>query len=428
MCLSLRLLPFIFCYSLAAFLPSCLPAQQPQDANSSPLVKAYVNEVIVPVVARNSHGQAVGDLTKDDFEVFDDGKPQTIAGFMVINRTTREAPVNSANPNPATNSATAAPQPDSIGPRFVVFLFDDMNLSAGDLMQAQQAATKAIDTSLSPSDVAAVLATSGANGGLTRDRAKLKQDIINLRVKNLYRHDAHDCPNVDYYMGDMIINKNDPRALEAATEEAMTCSQTNIREIATQMARQAAQRAVALGDQNFRTNLNFLRDLVSKMGPLPGQHVVILVSPGFLTPTAEAMTLKSEVLDAAARANVVINVLDARGLYTTGMDASQSGGGSPMSTVLQNQYRQASMQASSEVMEDLADGTGGTLFQNNNDLTVGFGNLITGPEFLYFLSFSSANMKPNGAYHKLRVKVRQSGLSIQARRGYFAPKPEKTKK
>jgi len=55
------------------------------------------------------------------------------------------------------------------------------------------------------------------------------------------------------------------------------------------------------------------------MGALPGQRVLIFISPGFLTPTADAMTLKSQVLDMAARGNVIISAIDARGLYTTNL-------------------------------------------------------------------------------------------------------------
>ncbi len=141
--------------------------------------------------------------------------------------------------------------------------------------------------------------------------------------------------------------------------------------VATQMAESATRRAVLVGEQNFRTNLNFLKLVVSKMGALPGQRIIILVSPGFLTPNAEAMTLKSEVLDVAAQSNVVINAIDARGLYTTNLDVSERGGGSPMAAQLMNQHRQASMAANEDAMAELADGTGGTFFHNNNNLEAG---------------------------------------------------------
>ena len=428
---SVRLLPAIFRTCLTLFFSLSLAApqqQQPLTPNASPVIRSSVNEVLVPVVVRNAQGHAVGDLTKDEFQVFDDGKQQVITGFLVVKRVS-ETP-GGAPPIPNRDTNPVAPQTPSPAQRFVVFLFDDLNLSADDLMKAQKAASKILESSLAVSDMAAVLSMSGTNSGMTRDHAKLQKAILNLKVNNIYRHEGRDCPNVDYYQGDLIVDKNDPQALEAAVEDAITCANLDpsMIKVATQMAQQAAQRAVAMGQQDFRTNLGFLRTVVSKMGALPGQHVLILVSPGFLTPGTEAMALKSQILDIAAQANLTISAVDARGLYTTNVEASQQGAGSSLAARLQSPYRQASMTSSEMVMAELADGTGGTYFHNNNNLEAGLSTLLAGPEYLYLLAFSTANMKSNGAYHNLKVKVNQDGLTLQARRGYFALEPEKNKK
>jgi VWFA-related protein len=416
---------------LAFFSPWYLGARQQQEKpipNSAPVIRSNVSEVLVPVVVRNAQGHAVGTLKKDDFQLFDDGRQQVISGFTVVKRIF-ETP-GAAPPIFTPDAAAVAPRPPSPAQRFVVFLFDDLNLSADDLMRAQKAASKILEASLPDLDMAAVLSTSGTNSGLTRDHAKLRQTILNLKVNNLYGHNGHDCPNVDYYQGDLIVDKNDPQALEAAVEDASTCANLDpsMIKVATQMAQQAAHRAVAMGEQDFRTTLSFLRTVVSKMGALPGQRVLILVSPGFLTPGTEAMTLKSKILDVAAQANLTISAIDARGLYTTQLEASQQGAGSALAALLRTQYLQASMTASENVMAELADGTGGTYFHNNNNLEAGLSNLLAGPEYLYLLAFSTANIKFNGAYHNLNVKVNQNGVSVQARHGYFALEAEKTKK
>ena len=78
-------------------------------------------------------------------------------------------------------------------------------------------------------------------------------------------------------------------------------------------------------------------------------------------------------------------------------------------------------------MAELADGSGGTYFHNSNDLLAGFKDLAAAPEYVYILELALDNVKPDGTYHRLRVKVDRSGLQLQARRGYFAPKPEKVK-
>ena len=85
------------------------------------------------------------------------------------------------------------------------------------------------------------------------------------------------------------------------------------------------------------------------------------------------------------------------------------------------------MAANADVMEELADGTGGTFYHNSNDLEAGFRTLITRPDCTYLLAFSTANTKP-GAHHTLKVKVNEPGLTVQARRGYSTPAPEKQKK
>jgi len=404
--------------------------QSQQTAPPTPpaVIKAKVTEVLVPVVVRDAHGGAVGNLSKNDFQVFDNGKPQTITGFTIIKRATKASLTNSSAPRPVASDSPAVSQSASPPQRFVVFLFDDYNLTFSDLPNAQQAAIKALDSSLAPADVVAVLSTSGANSGLTRDHAKLKQAIQDLKVKTLLRANEHDCPNVDYYQADRIINKSDDQAFQVAVIEVMHCIKNIAPEAAESFARTAAHRAVMLGEQNFRANLYSLRLILNKlMAPLPGQHVIILVSSGFFAPGPEAVTINSEILDIAARTNTVISALDARGLYTTNVGAEVTTRVDEASQRLINQYRHDSMDANADVMEELADGTGGTFYHNNNDLEAGVRTLISGTDYAYLLAFSAANTKP-GAHHSLKVKVNEPGLTVQARRGYSTPAPEKPKK
>ena len=79
-------------------------------------------------------------------------------------------------------------------------------------------------------------------------------------------------------------------------------------------------------------------------------------------------------------------------------------------------------------MAELADGTGGTYFHNSNDLQGGLQKLMTAPAYVYVIELSLANVKMDGTYHPLDVKVNRKGLNLQARRGYFAPQPARKKK
>jgi hypothetical protein len=78
-----------------------------------------------------------------------------------------------------------------------------------------------------------------------------------------------------------------------------------------------------MGQQETHVTLAVLKDVVRRMSAMPGQRIVVLISPGFFSPT-EYQSDRSDILDRAIKANVVINSLDARGLWVDPMvDASQ---------------------------------------------------------------------------------------------------------
>jgi hypothetical protein len=105
--------------------------------------------------------------------------------------------------------------------------------------------------------MADVVSFSGTNSGLTRDHAKLEEAITKLRPQEMYRHIDRQCPDVDYYMGDLIENKHDRSAFEAAVADTMVCANLtgDMRNLAEGMARSAATQAVAIGDQDVRVTL-----------------------------------------------------------------------------------------------------------------------------------------------------------------------------
>lgn len=417
--------------SLVLFLAArAWSGQSPSQPEIKPnKISVTVNAVLVPVVVRDSQGKAVGDLKKEDFEIFDKNKSQAIVGFDVQRRTatTTEASNTHDNPVGPNSSGPKTGAPQAARPeRFVVFLFDDVHLNPGDLNLIQKAGTKITSESLAPSDIAAVIATSGVSSGMTSDRAKLQDTIMKLRVGDVYRHVGRACPQMTYYEADRILNKHDFMVLETATEDTLACCDCK-RDVAETLAQNAASEALQVGDQDVRQTLSFIRDIVGKMGAMPGQRTLVLVSPGFLTVTPEAMRGKSEVQDLAARSSVTINAMDARGLYTTTVEASEQSRGSASAEQHAAQYRGYSMTLNEDVMAELADGTAGTFFHNSNDLEGGLERLTVVPEWVYLLEFSPTDVKLDGSYHPLKVTVKGERLTVEARRGYFASRPQKSK-
>jgi hypothetical protein len=153
---------------------------------------------------------------------------------------------------------------------------------------------------------------------------------------------------------------------------------------------------------------------------------VVIVSDGFQSQTlGQAIT---QISERALRSNIIINALDARGLYVGGItaDASMAGRDLPQGPAMLAQkaslMKEEALRAG-EAMGTLARDTGGIFFENNNDLEAGFRRVDALPDTSYTLAFSPENLKHDGAFHPLKVAlVAQKGVTIQARKGYYAPK------
>jgi VWFA-related protein len=392
---------------------------------TAPTFQSKVNLVIVPVVVRDGQGRAVGDLTKDDFQLFDKGKPQTIASFSVVKRGGALQATNPPTAEPA--GASAAPSnPQPAPERNVAYLFDDLNIEFADLVAVKKAASRHLASGLQPSDRAAIYTTSGQTTlDFTDNKTKLEETVAQIKVRAMFQHVGRQCPDLSYYMADLIVNKNDPQALQAATWETMACMALTSTQVtvAQQMAESAARQELTTGEQGTRITLGVVKNVIRRMSAMPGQRLLVLASPGFLAQTSEAISDKADILDLAARTNVMISSLNARGLFTTEMDASQQGAYSSAAQQLISQYYHESAIATEDVLAELADGTGGTFFHNNNDLNEGFARVAAAPDVSYVLGFSPQALKPDGAFHRLKISlVTRKGMNIQARRGYYALK------
>lgn len=391
-----------------------------------------VNLVTVQVVVRDARGAVITSLKKEDFRLFDKGKPQAISRFTVERPGALVAAATPASTNPLeAEEQKSQPAPATLSPvatRFVAYLFDDLHLGQNDVTQSRLAAGKHIDKSLHNTDRAAVYTSSGqTQQDFTGDLTLLHQALDRIRPRSQVGSSLAECPNVSYYMADLIINKNDPQALQAATLEAVDCmglDPTTQMDMATTSAKVAAQRQIGVGEQESRLALLALKNTIRRLSAMPGERVIVLVSPGFLTLDTHLQDL-TEAVDLANRSKVVINTLDARGLYTDPLgDASRfSQASNTLSQTMELQYLRTSATVEGEVLGEIADGTAGAWYHNNNDLEGGFNKIATTPEVIYVLGFSPENLKYDGSYHKLKVSLANDrGLTLQARRGYFAPR------
>jgi VWFA-related protein len=429
------------------------PAPSPQTLAANPqseitthdapaTFRSSVNLVLVPVVVRDRAGRAIANLQKDDFLLFDRNKPQVITRFSIE---TPATPVVSAVSEPAGQALSPAnPLPAStpapeIATHFVAYVFDDVHLSVGDLEQSRQAVTRYLNDWLEAVTRAAIFTTSGRTTlDFTDDREKLREMLNHIQSWVSLANTSQDCPNpaIPYYMADLIVNQNNQQALAAATADYLACNppppgatqqQQAAQQQAQALAQASAQQQLSIGDQETRYATGVLRDIVRRIAVMPGSRNIVLVSPGFYLSSDHRID-ENDLMERAIRSNVTINSLDARGLYIPGpeSDASQPQPGTSVAgAILKSQYQRDSALANEDVMAELADATGGTFFHNNNDLREGLKRLAAQPEFIYVLGFSPQNLKFDSSFHQLKVTLKNpagAGYTLQARRGYSAPK------
>jgi len=381
--------------------------------------KVNVNLVLVRAVVRDAHGNAVGGLKKEDFQLFDNRKPQVITKFAVEGSKIKPVPSAASEKHSPEQAEIALPD------RYIAYLFDDVHLTFVDLTQVRQAALRHLAT-LQATDRAALFTTSGRNTqDFTADKEKLLNALMRLNPSPITGSTTNDCPDVDYYMADLIQNKNDPGALQVATMDALACAYDNnqaMLQAAQQLAQSAAQRQLAAGDHETQVSLFTLQDAVKRISAMPGQRTIVLVSPGFFNP--DNLQHQIDIADRAVRSSVVINSLDARGLYALppGGDISKPTNSISFSAQ-KDQYAHQSASANADILAELANATGGTFVQNTNDLEGGLRRLASPPEYSYLLGFSPQGLKSDGKYHNLKVTVTSpERVTVQARKGYFAPK------
>jgi VWFA-related protein len=382
-------------------------------------LRVNVNLVPVSVVLRDAQGHAVGNFVKDNFRLFDEGRPQVITRFSVESamHSLPEAGGDTAAPvrsegtvQPITNQTRpAAPERDT------AYLFDDVHSTLAELASARDAAVRHL-SSLPTGERAAVFTISGTVVvDFTDDREKLLAGVRSLRPHPTIPE--NDCPPISHYMADLMLNQHDPDAGRIAVQEVEDCALRSLVSgpEAARLANAKAIEVLDAGNAESKNALAVLNGVIRRTGSIPGQRTIVLVSPGFLALTPATHEDVMKIVDGAVRSGIIINTLDAGGLVAAGFTGS--------STDLEgSQFHSAEAEARRDVMLDFASGTGGIFFHNNNNLDEGFRRTADVPEFLYVLGFSP--QKLDGKFHKLKVTLNSaSRFELQTRRGYYAVKP-----
>ena len=330
----------------------CWAAAQEQ---TSPTFKSGVTMIQVPVTVRNRDGHAVGDLKKEDFQLFDNGKPVEIAGFSEDKPGSHAIPDRSL-PDPNGNAKPAA-APMDVPERYIAYFVDDINIHGISILQrVREAATKQINA-LQPGDRVAIITSSCYLAQeFTNDRARLLEALSHLQLS--------------------------PPA---------KCRVSRVQVL----------------------QLEVLKNVVKAMAQLPGRRQIILISGGFWV-GHDRSDEPPDLIDAAVRAKVVIDALDTGGATESAGRAATDNLSANPSNDSERNVPNATLPL---VLVDLAHGTGGR-YVVGNDLSVSFRQLST-PESFYLLSFVPPEKKDGRFHQLKVKLEKKGKFTIETRNGYY---------
>ncbi len=429
---------------------------------------ARAEVVQLDAVVTDARGALVRDLTQDDFQILEDGKPHRVSQFFVV---TRSRPAPAATPGPSdpgvvveAPSVVTPPAGDGAAApgRQVVILVDDLHIGLQSMVEAKRSLRRFLDEVASPDDAIAVVTTSGAGPiqQLTRDRA-----IVGQALERLVTREPSSATNRSARLTPdqaALVLRGDRTALQLAIEtvisEPGTLLDANSPQVAVEggpgaqsaqgaaaaaagaagttrdavekvAQREVERQATQLLNEALRyslATLNILEDVVRSFARMPGRKLCLVVSDGFLdgSGSRESRSLDlRRVLDAATRSGMVVYALDSRGLLT-GADASVAAVGA--SPGVQARVERAAEQIKRDTLTTLADGTGGFLVRGTNDLVAGLRRMLDDNEAYYLLAYEPTNTKRDGRFRKIEVRLPgRPDLKVRTRSGYYAPDASK---
>lgn len=390
---------------IAALAVPPLPAQQAQPAQqklpSQALYqfKATSELVLVNVVVRDKDGNPVRNLTKDDFTVLEDGKPQKVQSFDLeqTDMTQVAAPEQAvlAAPKPSAAAAPPSEKIDLRDRRLVVLFFDLSSMEPDDIDRAIEAARKYVDQQMTASDMVGVLSLGSSlqvNQDFTSDRAQLDKVLAALSpttgagFENGSTGDTEDTPDTgqDFTPDDSEYNVfNTDRRLEA------------------------------------------LQAVAESMSRIEQKKSIIYFSSGLDGTGAENQAQLRNAVNGAIRSNVAIYPMDMRGLQAvipggSATQASLRGTGSYSGRAQESAFN--SQFSSQETLVTLAEDTGGRAFLDTNDFNSVFKKVQEDTSTYYVLGYHSNNPLRDGRYRHIAVKARVPGVKLEFRHGYYAPR------
>ena len=398
--------------------------------------------MLVDVVVRDKKDMPVRDLQQSDFEILEDGAPQAVGSFTPIfeaEASMAAAPVATAAPVAAGTTGAdgtgAIPAAAKVTP-ITALVFDRLS------PEGRQLAVKAARAYVSEKDpLPSMMGVFGVDlaftpyAPFTKDREALQKalDTIETRASATFGMDREQKARIE----------NNAATTQQQAESATGANQ-GAAGVDAQLAQMAADMAKGFEalerDEQGYASVNGLFAIIGAMRQLPGRKSVVLFSEGVAIPPA-VHRLFLGVIDAANRANVSIYTMDAAGLRpeseqrkiadqvnAAGKRGLTSYASTPRRETNSNEPLTEALERNEDALRqdphtglgELAQGTGGLIFDNTNNLRTGFDRVESDLRNYYLIGYTSTNSTYDGAFRKIEVKVKRPGLTVAARKGYFA--------
>jgi len=387
----------LLCAGLSAIVAASTWDQTPD--RQPPTFHADTHLVQVSVVVTDSRQNPMKDLKEGDFQVFEDGKEQAVALFSADAHSSSSPALDVV----ARGGATVSNQvPVSGG--VTVILFDRLNTAWGDQAQARRNIIKFL-SQVPPGERIGFYVLESSHVSIVHDFTTDARSLF----RALSRVQARESREVNITEGPAPTIASGGTAMEAQLDAALARMDTMIK-------------ADALRDRADST-LSALEAIARHLAGIPGRKNLIWVSAAFplsfddgfgRTSTYREVSIATRAI---ADADVAIYPVDARGLMSSTAVVARK----PTYGTLSNNM------PALDSMEMLADRTGGVVYTNTNDLGRAIGRAIDDARFTYTLGYYPANVKWDGHFRKISVKVRRPGVEVRHRSGYLAlPAPPQT--
>ena len=410
----------------ALFVSSVALGQNPQPTKPQApddVVRVFTELVQTDVMVFDKQGRFIDGLNRDNFEIKIDGQARPIQFFEQVKAGTsnEEAQLAAARGSNNTSGVTTRIVPLDRG-RTVFFYIDDFHLDHSAFVATKKAVTNFIDHEMGQNDQVAINTASGQIGflqQLTGDRNVLHLALDRLTLRSYSVTDL-DRPSLSEYEA-MLVDNNDIDFLEFMIDETLKTYPNLSREMAAGIVRNRAHAMLAQGAR-FNTNtLSTLERVVRTAKDLPGRKILFFFSSGFLVHNrrGDAEDRLQRIISASAKSGVVIYAIDARGLTTSGFDASSS-----VTMDLSGRRNRALTGERYETQDGLnalSRDTGGRPIFNTNDFKPGMKNAIKETSVYYLLAWKpdSENQKSN-RFRNIQVNVvGRPDLTVRVRKGFF---------